>query len=397
MDAAKLRAWWSHRQGLDGSLAGASADKVLSRSGWARSVGSVGPYLTLFARAGLRRTAVDEAVARGEIHELPAARGCTYVTPMVDFALALRLSQTFARAPLKAAAKLGVTEREIDRLGSAVIGALADGPLDPEGIRAAVGDAARNLGEAGKKKGMITTLPLALGLLQSAGEIRRLPANGRLDQQRYRYALWRPNPLEGHSFSETEALVLLAQRYFAWVGPATAAEFQWFSGQGVKATQTALKAIDLTPVESGSDRLLLATDAKAFRSFKPSTRPQYSLVSSLDSISAARRNVRSLLSDEDADRPVMGDRKLEPAGGLSDLPSHAILDRGRLVGLWEYDTEAEAIVWIGFGANDKSLLAAIEKTESFIREDLGDARSFSLDSPKSRGPRIAALRKLASP
>ncbi len=30
----------------------------------------------------------------------------------------------------------------------------------------------------------------------------------------------------------------------------------------------------------------------------------------------------------------------------------------------------------------------------FVREELGDARSFSLDSPKSRAPRIAGLRMM---
>jgi len=30
-----------------------------------------------------------------------------------------------------------------------------------------------------------------------------------------------------------------------------------------------------------------------------------------------------------------------------------------------------------------------------VRDELGDARSFSLDSPKSREPRIAALRAAA--
>ena len=53
MNEAVIRAWWAHRQGLDGSLMGASAAHVLERTGWARSVGGVGPYLTLFARAGL--------------------------------------------------------------------------------------------------------------------------------------------------------------------------------------------------------------------------------------------------------------------------------------------------------------------------------------------------------
>jgi hypothetical protein len=43
---------------------------------------------------------------------------------------------------------------------------------------------------------------------------------------------------------------------------------------------------------------------------------------------------------------------------------------------------------------DKALDAAILRTEAFVRDQLGDARSFSLDSPKSRAPKVAALRKL---
>src|SRR2546423_271895 len=60
---AKLRAWWSHKQGLDGSLAGQSPAEVLDRTGWARSVAGAGPYLTFFSRAGLRRADVDAAIA----------------------------------------------------------------------------------------------------------------------------------------------------------------------------------------------------------------------------------------------------------------------------------------------------------------------------------------------
>ena len=34
MNEAVIRAWWAHRQGLDGSLAGATAAEVLERTGW---------------------------------------------------------------------------------------------------------------------------------------------------------------------------------------------------------------------------------------------------------------------------------------------------------------------------------------------------------------------------
>src|SRR5579883_2197868 len=162
MDESKLRAWYAYRQGLDGSLTGKSAAEVLGRTGWARSVGGVGPYLTLFSRAGLSRAQVDLSAANLEIHELPAARGCTYVLPAADFALGLRVGASFAEADMKTAAKLGVTEKEVEKLCDAVLAAVGDEPLDPEAIREATGKAARNLGEEGKKKGMITTLPLAL-------------------------------------------------------------------------------------------------------------------------------------------------------------------------------------------------------------------------------------------
>jgi hypothetical protein len=94
--------------------------------------------------------------------------------PASDFSLALKVGQEFGQGEMKVATKLGVTEKEIDNLCEAVVKALAKGPLDPEGIREGTGSAARNLGAEGKKRGMITTLPLALGRLQSAGEIRRV-------------------------------------------------------------------------------------------------------------------------------------------------------------------------------------------------------------------------------
>lgn len=392
MDEPLLRAWRSKAQGLDGSLAGATPAQVLERSGWARSVGGVGPYLTFFSRAGVSRARAEQAVANREIHELPAARGCTYVVPASDFALALKVGQPFGASEMKTAASLGVTEKEIDKLCDAVIKALAKGPLDPAGIKDAVGSAVRNLGDVGKKKGLITTLPVALGRLQTEGGIRRVPLNGRLDTQRFAYTLWRPNPLAKFKLSRDEAGTELARRFFRWVGPASLQEFQCFSLLGVKAVKAAAEPLGLVPA-LGSDRLLLPDDLRAWHAFKMPSRPQYSLVSSLDAISATRRDLRSMVDAADLGRKVYGEKGLRPVGGVDDLPSHAILDRGRLIGLWEYDVESRSIVWATFGIKDKTLEAKVGETEAFVRDQLEDARSFSLDSPKSRAPRIAALRK----
>ena len=234
---------------------------------------------------------------------------------------------------------------------------------------------------------MTTTLPLALGKLQAAGEIRRVPTDGRLDQQRYRYMLWRPNPLAKFKLPLEDAYTELAGRYFRWIGPATAVEFQAFSGLGVKASKAAIEPLRLVPLQDGSDRLMFPDDKDRLMTFNPPAKPQYALVSSLDALALLRNDIKSLIDEEHV--------KLQKVVGLTEFPNHAIVDRGRLVGLWEYDMESDKIVWSSFGIKDKALDAAIAATEKYIREQLGDARSFSLDSPKSRAPRIAALRKNA--
>jgi hypothetical protein len=394
MDQSKLRAWWAHRQGLDGGLAGKSAAEVLNRAGWARSVGGVGPYLTLFSRAGLSREKVDAAVANTEIHELPSARSCTYVLPASDFALGLKIAQGFP-GEMKTAEKLGVTPKEIDKLCDAVIHALEKAPLDPDGLREAAGKAVRNLGAEGQKKGLTTTLPVALGKLQTSGDIRRIPVNGRLDQQRYKYTLWRPNPLRNFKLSIEEAYTELARRYFAWIGPASIAEFQWFSALGVKAAKAALEPLKLEPIAAGDDRLMLPGDRAKLDAFKPPKDPHYALTSGIDSIVLLRRDLKSLLDPKDLDRPVFSEKGVKTLGALADLPSHAILDRGRIVGLWEYDPATDSVAWVSFVKKDRALEESVKRTEEYVREQLGDARSFSLDSPKSRAPKITALREAA--
>ena len=394
MDEAKVRAWWAHKQGLDGSLRGKPPAEVLEQTGWARSVGGCGPYLTIHARSGATREEIDEAVAKVQIHELPSARGCTYVVGAKDYALALKVSQGFAdESAMKVARKLGVTDKEVDKLQEEVCIALEKGAMAPDGLKEAVGSASRNLGEEGKKKGVTTTLPLALGFLQSRGEIRRIPVDGRLEQQRYKYALWKPNPLAKCKLSGEEAYTELARKFYQWIGPATAAEFQWFSGLGVKASKDAIAPLKLVPLEG--ERMMTAEDRDAFETFRIPSKPQYALTGSLDGMSLLRRHSQSLLDPADYGRMVVGEKGMQAAGGLMDLPSHAIFDRGRLIGLWEYDTTTASIAWMPFVAVEKALKQAVNETEAFVRDQLGDARSFSLDSPKSRGPKIERIREQA--
>jgi hypothetical protein len=141
--------------------------------------------------------------------------------------------------------------------------------------------------------------------------------------------------------------------------------------------------------------LFLPGDRVAFEGFKTPKDAQYSLVSPLDSIVLGDA-FKNLIDDADAGRTVFVEKDYQRLGSLSFLPSNAILDRGRLVGLWEFDAETNSIAWTPFIKKNTDLQKAVARTEEYVRTQLGDARTFSLDSPKSRAPRVAALRKAAA-
>ena len=186
----------------------------------------------------------------------------------------------------------------------------------------------------------------------------------------------------------------LARRYFEWTGAARLSEFQWFSGLGVKAAKEAVASLGLTAVETGSDLMMTPAAREEYGAFRMPKAPRYCLVSSLDGLLLLRRDVQGLLSEADLQRQAPAERGWAAVGGLKDLPSHAIVDRGRLVGLWEYDPANESIAWTSFVPVDGAMRTAVSAMESAIQEQLGDARSFSLDSPKSRAPRIEGLRAM---
>ncbi|MDN4642945.1 DNA glycosylase AlkZ-like family protein [Arthrobacter sp. PsM3] len=388
----RLRAWAWHKQGLDGSLAGCTPEQVFARAGWARSVGGANPYLTLFARAGIRRTQVDADVDARRILELPTARGCTYVLGRDDFAWALRLGRDAAEAAVKVVGRLGVDRGEITLLEEQVLHTLAEAavPMDPRQLKEELGESVRNLGEEGKKKGATTTLPTALGILQSQGRIRRVPANGRLDQQRYAYELWDlpPSPLD-----DDEARTELVRRYLGWTGGATFKQSQWFTAFTVaqsKASLAAAGAVEV-PTAAGETLWMLPDDVERLAAFREPAGEQIQLLAGTDSLALLRRNAADMLAEEDRHTKALGSLALQ-----ADLPDHPIFDRGRIIGLWQYDPGRERIVpWV-FHAATPAVTRRIAEVEEWIREDLGDFRAFGLDSPATRQQRIDGLAAAAA-
>lgn len=392
MNSTKFRAWMFQRQGLNKDLYTTAAE-ALEFSGWQRGVGGTNPYIAFFARTGEGREKIDSYAANLDLFELPSARGCTYVLPSKHFTLGLAAGRGFANTTeIATARKLGVEDSELEALKTAIYTALAQGELAPVELKDILGDKVRNLGEVGKKKGLTTTLPLALGILQSEGRIRRKPLNGRLDTQRYAYELWQP-PLDELP-SEAETTKNLTEHYFTVVGVATLKEFREFSGFTVKRAKEGIKAAEVVPFENDSELMGLPYAYEEYMQTIVPKEPAVRLVSSLDSFFLLRRGATYWQEEEDTMLMVPTDKGMVELRGLTELWSNGILDRGRLIGLWEYDyDEAEIAYWCWVPLNE-TIQAEIQAVQEFIRTDLEDSRAYSLDSPASRRSRITVLRAL---
>jgi DNA glycosylase AlkZ-like len=382
-----LRAVWFQRQGLPRRLA-PDAGEVLRATGWVHTGGGQLAYLALHARSGIDRAAVDAAVERGDVHEIPAVRGCTMLVPAEDVALALHVARAqHDKGELAVARKhFAVTDKELDKLCRAVLAAVGKQPLEPKELHAALGPKlVRSLGEAGKKRGMSTTLPLALGLLNMRGQVRRISTTGRLDNQRFRYARW---GIKLRAVGNAPAE--LARRFFRWAGPATLQEFAWWAGLGVKAAREAVAGLTVSDGRLDLFELAGADDAPG---------KGIALVPFRDNYTGVRRDLSPLYDPALARRKILDwDKGTVALGDAESLHQPAILDGGELIGLWDYDDRDRSIVWRTFArpgrARRKALEAEVDRLLPFIRDQLGNARYYSLDNDKQRWRRLDRLKAM---
>ncbi|MBX3096950.1 MAG: winged helix DNA-binding domain-containing protein [Fimbriimonadaceae bacterium] len=383
----RIASWRAYRQGLIGTSAAATAKDATEQFGWSRSVGGGNPYVAIWARTGRNREEVDAELAAGDIQELQAARGCTYVVGRGQYGVACRIAQGFADASAMRTArnKLGVTDEEIAVLQDHVCRVLESGPLGPQELRKALGEKVRMFGDEGKKVGTTSTLPLALGFLQTSARVRRIPLNGRLDNERYQYALWPDAPaLPGRE----EAVSEFVRLYLDATAPAKMDALRGYSSLALKELKPAVEAMELTDTEFGLVPNHLVDE---FTSWRTPDEEDVRFLGSLDNITHHQWSFAGHVMPEDGAHPIWNALGIR-SGHLMDSPSHYITDRGQIVGLWEYDPDTEEVVIFTFRPATEAIRTAQSKTAQMIHTFLGDMRSFSLDSSKSRQPRLMALR-----
>ena len=161
---------------------------------------------------------------------------------------------------------------------------------------------------------------------------------------------------------------------------------------GIKNGKHAFAAIGAVVVSE--DRYALPEDIDEIQATVVPAEPQVHFVGNLDGLFLHRRELAAHIHPEDHKRSILSEKGLQAGGTLADLSNQAIVDRGRIIGVWDYDLQREELAWRTFKPATAAVKAAAERTEAYVRDQLGDMRSFSLDSPDTRGMRLAAIRSI---
>jgi hypothetical protein len=345
---------------------GVTVAEVVDRAGWIPSAGGTGPYLAIRARIpSITRQDIDYAVfGRMEVLELPSVRDTAFLVPRADAGLALAAGRRTLAERIR---KLPVDRRAIESLGVKILKVIGDGVFTTDQLRRALPPGSiEDLGDAGKRLGITSTLPAALKILHSEGKLLRTTDDRRLDGKTHLYGRW---PKEIDTTPPPDLDRALASRFLSWSAPAEIDDFAWWAGIGKRAAKEAMGPLRVDdvplPPRRRDDNILLLP----FR----------------DNLFGLHRGLEPFVEDEDAEVMDTGGRAI-PASEAEMLHHNAIVAGGVLRGIWEFD--GYRIVSKVFGRAPRGLDAALAEMEMFIREQLGDHKYYAFDSGGTRGKRV---------
>ncbi|MEO6597792.1 MAG: crosslink repair DNA glycosylase YcaQ family protein [Planctomycetota bacterium] len=409
LDEAQLRAVRIVAQRFGGGAKAQARTKTPDSLGYVRTLGGADAYLAARARIpGLTRGNLEALVAEEALRVVPAVRGCIYLVPAADAALCLRTAHAqSATRDARDAERAGIRKGELDNVAAAVLESLrSSGPETTDGLRRRLPDGTlRSLGERGKKAGVSSALPPALRQLEFAGKIARLPVEGRLDHEKY---VWRPTTTDPFAAADLpcdndQLHGRLLTRFLGFAGASDLGAFCAWSGLTQRDAKAALPHAEFVPVNaknlgagamaSAEIETLLrraerAADAIAFLPFEDNL---VHLTGGLSPFVVEEMHNLSV--------PTWGKGKtMQPLGSTRHAMFRSILADGRIRGFWEYDPDASDLVTHLFDPPAKPVRTAIEaaatETATFLREQIGHGRSFSLDSDDELRRRVAQLRKM---
>lgn len=394
---AHARALWWHKQALAGTGKRPLA-AVIGESGWLRTLGGADAYLAARARRpGMKRAELDAAIAAGELRVHPAVRGCIYLVPAsaVPDLLALN-AETWRVQTEKELAKIGKTMQLIEKLAPDVLAALRE-PMTTDAIRKALHGDIPSFGDAGKKVGLSSPLPLALRLLEFAGKLERTLDGGRLDTERY---LWRrtAGKLPAAARDHAARIASVVDAFLGFAGPVTLAQLSAWSGHPQRDLKTALARLDVAEVEVEAMGAAYLRRADLAATPPP---PRGTALLALEDNYLNNHGAAAVTDPRHHGFEVDlwgGTGKPAPLGKANHMLSRSIVVDGLIAGFWEVDPRSAGAVWYTFAPAPAALARALDEAAAaaarFLLDELGHARVFTLDTMddvQTRADRIAQL------
>ena len=241
-----------------------------------------------------------------------------------------------------------------------------------------------SFGDAGKKVGLSSPLPLALRLLEFAGKIERTLDGGRLDTERY---LWRrtAGKLAAPAPDHDGRVAGVVDAFLGFAGPATLAQISAWSGHPQRDLKTAIARLDAAAVD------VEGLGAAYLRRADLATRPQPPRGTALVALEDNYLNNHGAAVVTDPrhhafDVDLWGGSKPAPLGKANHMLSRSIVIDGLIAGFWEVDPRAAGAIWHTVDPAPAPLARALD--------ELGHARVFTLDTMddvQARADRIAGL------
>jgi winged helix DNA-binding protein len=395
---AHARALWWQKQALAGTTKGPLAT-LLGASGWLRTLGGTDVYLAARARRpGMTRAELDAAVTAGDLRVHPAVRGCIYLVPSsaVPDLLALN-AVTWRTQTEKDLGKIGKTIAVVEAMAPAVLATLTQ-PMTPDAIRKAFPGDIPSFGDAGKKVGLSSPLPLALRLLEFAGTIERSLDGGKLDSERY---LWRKTAgkLGVAAKDHDQRVANVVDAFLGFAGPATLAQLSAWSGHAQRDLKTAIGKCDAASVtvEGIGEAYVRSADLAAKAPAPRGTalvafEDNYLVNHGLAAVTDPRHH--ALEAD------IWGsDKGPEALGKANHVLSRSIVIDGVIAGFWEVDPRTAGAVWHTFDPAPRPLARELDErtadTAKFLLDQIGHAKVFSLDTMDDVQTRADRIVKLA--
>lgn len=384
-----INSWRMRRQFLDEPYPSKNIVDLVRSVGWIYSPGCSTPYLSLWARMSSFKTEdLNKLVFDGnKLVQLETLRGCTMLVPRDQAVVALRIrSRTFTELSKQARQQMPITEPEMERLKGVVLKALQSTPKTGEQLRQAVpGSLIKDFGPDLKRIGLTNSLSLGINLLREEGKVIKTQGNRRLDTTEYSFQLT-TNVLpevDPYSIRMEEACSRLATQYFRAEAPARVKDFAWWAG--INVTDAIRGAAEIKPklvplaVEGSPDEFLMAeSDLDDFFSFIPDENAVNFLPYRDTFLKGQREIVDRFVPAMHADKPFSRWK-----GKLINDPLATIVRNGRVIGVWQWDDQAENIDILLFDATEKPVEKAIRKRASelaaFIKNNLGEIRLQGLD------------------